>query len=116
MTKAERDEASSSVTLKTMQSMTEAMDCKFMYAVVLACDAMGISRCTYYYQPKLVDDNEIIEAVSELAQKHTTYGFKKIHKRLRLMVDYNYERPHESLNDLPPKEYERLDQENSLEV
>jgi putative transposase len=30
------------------------------------------------------------------------------------MVDYNYERPHESLNDLPPKEYERLDQESSL--
>jgi putative transposase len=32
------------------------------------------------------------------------------------MVDYNHERPHESLNDLPPKEYERLDQESSLEV
>lgn len=58
---------------------------EFGLGVVLACDAMGISRCTYYYQPKLVDDNEIIEAVSELAQKHTTYGFKKIHKRLRLM-------------------------------
>ena len=58
---------------------------EFGLGVVLACDAVGISRCTYYYQPKLVDDNEIIEAVSELAQKHTTYGFKKIHKRLRLM-------------------------------
>jgi transposase InsO family protein len=32
------------------------------------------------------------------------------------MVDSNYERPHESLNDLPPKEYERLDQESTLEV
>ncbi|MBT3698365.1 MAG: transposase [Methylococcales bacterium] len=23
------------------------------------------------------------------------------------MIDYNYERPHESLNDLPPKIYEQ---------
>lgn len=28
--------------------------------------------------------------------------------------EYNYDRPHESLNDLPPKLYERLNRENSL--
>ena len=32
------------------------------------------------------------------------------------MVEYNYDRPHESLNDLPPKEYERLNRGNSLEM
>ena len=32
------------------------------------------------------------------------------------MVDYNYERPHESLNDLPPKKYECLGQEIAFEV
>lgn len=30
------------------------------------------------------------------------------------MVEYNYERPHESLNDLPPKIYERLNKESSI--
>lgn len=53
--------------------------------VVLACDTFCISRCTYYYQSKLVDDSEIIDALSTLAQKHTTYGFRKLFKRLRLL-------------------------------
>ena len=30
------------------------------------------------------------------------------------MIEYNYERPHESLNDLPPKVYEQLTHENSI--
>jgi putative transposase len=51
--------------------------------VVLACSAFKISRCTYYYQPKLVDDNELIDVLSALAQKHPRYGFRKLFKRLR---------------------------------
>ena len=34
ISKAEQDELRGSVTLKTMQSMAEAMDCRFVYAVV----------------------------------------------------------------------------------
>ncbi|HEY7772879.1 MAG TPA: mobile mystery protein A [Marinagarivorans sp.] len=34
VSKAEHDEPSGSVTLKTMQAMAEAMDCRFVYAVV----------------------------------------------------------------------------------
>ncbi|NQY26144.1 MAG: hypothetical protein HRT92_03090 [Piscirickettsiaceae bacterium] len=29
------------------------------------------------------------------------------------IVEYNYERPNQSLNDLPPKIYEQLNRENS---
>jgi putative transposase len=32
------------------------------------------------------------------------------------MVEYNHKRPNESLNDLPPKLYEQLKQENSIEI
>ena len=32
------------------------------------------------------------------------------------MVEYNYERPHESLNDLPPKLYEQLKPEYSTKI
>lgn len=34
VSKAEQDEPHGSVTLKTMQTMAEAMDCKFVYAIV----------------------------------------------------------------------------------
>ena len=34
ISKAEQDEPHGSVTLKTMQSMAEAMDCRFVYAIV----------------------------------------------------------------------------------
>ncbi len=34
ISKAEQDEPHGSVTLKTMQTMAEAMDCKFVYAIV----------------------------------------------------------------------------------
>ena len=30
------------------------------------------------------------------------------------LTEYNYDRPHESLNDLPPKLYAKLNQENSI--
>jgi len=43
--------------------------------VVLVCEAFKISCCMYYYQPKLVDDTVIIDALSTLAEKHPKYGF-----------------------------------------
>ena len=52
---------------------------------MLACEAFCISRCTYYYQPRLIDDSEIIEALTVLAQRHPRYGFRKLFKRLRLL-------------------------------
>ncbi|WP_368483163.1 IS3 family transposase [Shewanella sp. UCD-KL21] len=60
---------------------------------MLACDALRISRCTFYYQLKRIDDNDIIEAVSDIAEKHKAYGFRKIFKRLRLLVHkWNHKR------------------------
>ena len=47
----------------------------------LGYDTFLYQSCTYYYQPKLMDDSEIIDAFSMLAQKHTTYGFRKLSKR-----------------------------------
>lgn len=40
-----------------------------------------------------MDDSEIIDAVSQLAEKHVRYGFKKIYTRLRLMgYEWNHKR------------------------
>ncbi|MBR9729518.1 transposase, partial [Shewanella intestini] len=51
----------------------------------MACDALSICRCTFYYQIKRIDDSDIIDAVSDIAEKHKAYGFRKIFKRLRLL-------------------------------
>ncbi len=44
VSKAEQDEPSGSITLKTMQSMAQAMDCKFVYAVVPNKDVEAIIK------------------------------------------------------------------------
>ena len=44
ISKAEQDEPTGSVTLKTMQAMAEAMDCKFVYAVVPKQDVEDIIK------------------------------------------------------------------------
>ncbi len=56
---------------------------EFGLGVVLASDAVSISRCTFYYQLKRIDDKDIIDVVSDIAEKRRTYGFRKIFKRLR---------------------------------
>lgn len=52
-------------------------------SVVKCCDVVGISRTAYYYEPKLTDDDEIIDALNALIDKHHRWGFPKCFKRLR---------------------------------
>ncbi len=44
---------------------------------------VGISRTAYYYEPKLTDDDEIIDALNALIERHHRWGFPKCFKRLR---------------------------------
>ncbi|PIE42049.1 MAG: transcriptional regulator [Gammaproteobacteria bacterium] len=44
ISKAERDEPHGSVTLKTMHTMAEAMDCKFVYAIVPKQNVEGVIK------------------------------------------------------------------------
>lgn len=84
---------------------------------MLACDAFRISRCTFYYVAKLVDDSEIIDELVALAAKHPCYGFRKLFKRLRnLGYVWNHKRVHRiycglKLN-LRPKHKKRLPSRN----
>jgi len=52
-------------------------------SVVKCCDVVGISRTAYYYEPKLTDDDEIIDALNALIDKHHRWGFPKCFQRLR---------------------------------
>lgn len=45
---------------------------------------LSLHRSIYYYKPKIKNDSPIIKALNALAEKHPTYGFKKMFSMLRL--------------------------------
>jgi len=62
-------------------------------SIVMSCEAAGLSRTAYYYEPKLVDDSEIISALDKLIERHPRWGFPKCFKRLRaLRKRWNHKR------------------------
>ena len=44
---------------------------------------VSMSRTAYYYVPKLSDDDEVIDALRVLVERHQRWGFRKCFKRLR---------------------------------
>lgn len=47
------------------------------------CRALGVSRSYYAYTPRPRDDSAVIEALSELAERKSTWGFSKLFDWLR---------------------------------
>lgn len=61
----------------------------------------GISRTAYYYEPKVVDDGEIIDALNQLIERHQRWGFPKCFKRLRAMgYQWNHKRVYRVYTEL----------------
>lgn len=48
-----------------------------------ACRLVGLSRSTYRYQAQRLDDTEIVEALTALAERHRRWGFDKMMDWLR---------------------------------
>ena len=44
-----------------------------------------MSRAAYYYEPKRIDDSELIDALLALVEKHSRWGFPKCRKRLKAL-------------------------------
>ncbi len=62
-------------------------------SIVMSCDIVGISRTAFYYQPKVIDDSTIINALTQLIDRHPRWGFPKCFKRLRALGhDWNHKR------------------------
>ena len=61
---------------------------QFSASIVQCCHAAGLSRTAYYYQPKLGDDSELVDALLALIEKHPRWGFPKCRKRLRALGHY----------------------------
>lgn len=49
----------------------------------MSCQAVGLSRSVYAYQPKPRDDGPIIEALTSLADKYPRWGFAKMFQMVK---------------------------------
>lgn len=43
-------------------------------SIVVSCQIVCISRTAYYYEPKLNDDDAIVDKLTELTERHTRWG------------------------------------------
>jgi hypothetical protein len=62
-----------------MQELMEQQGC----SVQMACAALGLPRCTYYYRLQRRDENPLGAAVEALAGQFATYGTRQITHQLR---------------------------------
>jgi len=53
------------------------------YPVTVVCQALGLSRSSYYYRPKERDDAECKSAILEAAGTWPTYGYRRITAQIR---------------------------------
>ena len=53
------------------------------YPVSLACEVLGCTRSSYYYQPKQQDETEIKAAIDAVAAEWPTYGYRRVTAQLR---------------------------------
>ena len=89
-----------------------------------ACRTLSLSRTVYFYQSDAHRDEPVIQTLTAAAERfNRTYRTEVLDFYLlrtlnevremteRWLVEYNSERPHESLNNLTPEEF-RLMSEN----
>jgi putative transposase len=54
------------------------------YPVKMACEVLGVSRSSYYYQPvELSDEAKLKRAIKKEAAEWPTYGYRRITEQLR---------------------------------
>jgi transposase InsO family protein len=53
------------------------------YPVKVGCEAVGLSRSSYYYSPTGKDESELEEAIEDVAGQFPTYGTRRVSKQLQ---------------------------------
>jgi putative transposase len=53
------------------------------YPTKRVCQALGVPRSSYYYQPKPTDDQSLTNALREVAGRFPTYGYRRLTAQLR---------------------------------
>ncbi len=53
------------------------------YSVQVSCAVVGLSRSSYYYRAKAVDEAELEAAIEDIAGQFPTYGTRRVAQQLR---------------------------------
>ena len=54
-----------------------------LVTIAMSCAIVGLSRCAYYYLPKLPDDSVIRSVLSAITDKYWRWGFPKCFNHIR---------------------------------
>ena len=84
------------------KALAQQLQAQHNISIVVSCQIVCISRTAYYYEPKLNDDDAIVNKLTELTDKHTRWGFPKCYKRLRkLRYVWNHKRVYRKHPTIP---------------
>ena len=53
------------------------------YPVQVVCSALNLAPSSYYYESAAEDEDEVVKAIITIAEKHPTYGSRRIAAQLR---------------------------------
>ncbi|MCH6566717.1 MAG: IS3 family transposase, partial [Proteobacteria bacterium] len=68
---------------------------RFQASISRCCEAACLSRTAYYYQARRPDDDELIDVLLALIEKHPRWGFPKCRKRIKALgYKWNHKRIH----------------------
>ena len=56
------------------KALAQQLQAQHDISIVVSCQIVCISRTAYYYEPKLNDDDAIVDKLTELTDKHTRWG------------------------------------------
>ncbi|WP_100215534.1 IS3 family transposase, partial [Pseudoalteromonas maricaloris] len=65
------------------RAWVEHLRAQFNVSVAFACEVAGLSRSVFYYKHKRPLDDEVIDALLALVERHPRWGLPKLFKRLR---------------------------------
>ncbi|WP_141671023.1 hypothetical protein [Gilliamella sp. GillExp13] len=55
---------------KARKTWAQALQKNNSITITMSCAIVGLSRCAYYYQPKLQDDSVIISVLNAITDQH----------------------------------------------
>ena len=62
---------------KARKTWAQQLQQNHSFTITMSCAIVGLSRCAYYYQPKLQDDSVIVSVLNAITDRHLRWGFPK---------------------------------------
>jgi putative transposase len=81
------------VPTKARKTWAQQLQQNYSITIAMSCAIVGLSRCAYYYQPKLQDDSVMVSVLNAITDWHLRWGFPKCFNRIKkLSYKWNHKR------------------------